>query len=43
MPEGGMDDFIFGSYIAERMREMTKRSEERMAAREREERMRREH
>ncbi|MEZ4502781.1 MAG: prephenate dehydrogenase/arogenate dehydrogenase family protein [Dehalococcoidia bacterium] len=43
MPEGGMDDFIFGSYIAERMRDITKRSEDRLAEREREEQMRREH
>lgn len=42
MPEGGLDDLLLGTFVAERMRDMTKRSEERMAEREREQRMRRE-
>jgi prephenate dehydrogenase len=41
MPDSSMSDFVFGSYFAEKMREITSRSEERLANRDRERRLRR--
>jgi prephenate dehydrogenase len=41
MPDSTMSDLIFGSYFADKMREITQRSEERVAQREEERRLRR--
>lgn len=41
LPENPMSDFIFGSYFADKMREINQRSEERLAERERERKLRR--
>lgn len=41
LPDSNMADFVFGSYFAEKMREITERSEQRLAHREEQQRLRR--
>lgn len=41
LPENPMSDFLFGSFFADKMREINERSEERLAERERERKLRR--
>jgi hypothetical protein len=41
LPDSTMSDFVFGTYFADKMREITERSEERLSRRDQERRMRR--